>query len=99
METKPDIIEFAESTLGLKLTEFQKEVLRTCYEHKDEMTGPLYLNVGRSQKKVIVKELQVLLQIMKQPQNISEEDACKIGGHTGYVLSKEEIEKVMEEKR
>lgn len=58
---KPDIVEFVESTLGLKLTEFQKKLLKTYYEHKDEMTETLYLNVGRSQKKVIIEGLRALL--------------------------------------
>ena len=62
---KPDKVEFAETTLGLELTEFQKEVLRTCYEHKDEMTEPLYLNVRRSQKKVIVEALRTLVEGVK----------------------------------
>lgn len=35
---KPDIVEFAESTLGHELTEFQKKLLRTYYEHKDDET-------------------------------------------------------------
>ena len=56
---KPDIVEFTESILGLKLTEFQKKLLRTYYEHKDEMIEPLYLNIRRSQKKVIVEALRV----------------------------------------
>lgn len=56
-----DIVEFVESTLGLELTEFQKKFLRTCYEHKDEMTEPLYLNVRRSNKKVFVEALRAVL--------------------------------------
>lgn len=62
---KPDIVEFAESTLGLELTEFQKKLLRTYYEHKDEMTETLYLNIGRSNKKVIVEALQALVEGIK----------------------------------
>ena len=57
---KLDIVEFVESTLDIKLKEYQKKFLRTYYEHKDEMTEPLYLNVGRSQKKVSAKVLQAL---------------------------------------
>lgn len=62
---KPDIVEFVESTLGLELTEFQKKLLRTYYEHKDEMTEILYLNVGRSQRKVIVEALRTLVEGVK----------------------------------
>lgn len=60
---KPDIVEFVESTLGLELTEFQKKLLRTYYEHKDEMTEPLYLNVGRSQRKVIIEALKTCMEV------------------------------------
>lgn len=65
---KPDIAEFVESTLGLELTEFQKKLLRTYYEHKDEMTEPLYLNVGRSQKKVIIEGLRAIAEGVKYEQ-------------------------------
>lgn len=56
----PDIVEFVESTLGLELTEFQKKLLMTYYEHKDEATETLYLNISRSNKKVIIEALRGL---------------------------------------
>ena len=65
---KPDIVEFVESTLGLELTEFQKKLLRTYYEHKDEITETLYLNVGRSQKKVIIEGLRAIAEGVKYEQ-------------------------------
>ena len=58
-------MEFVESTLGLELTEFQKKLLRTYYEHKDDMTNTLYLNVGRSQKKVIIEGLRAIVEGVK----------------------------------
>ncbi|MBP5593982.1 MAG: hypothetical protein J6Y02_01275 [Pseudobutyrivibrio sp.] len=65
---KPDIVEFVESTLGLELTEFQKKLLRTYYEHKDEMIEPLYLNISRSNKKVFIEALQALVEGIKYEQ-------------------------------
>ena len=65
---EPDIVEFVESTLGLELTEFQKKLLRTYYEHKDEMTETLYLNVGRSQRKVIIEGLRAIAEGVKYEQ-------------------------------
>ena len=57
----PDIVEFVESTLCLKLTEFQKKLLRTYYEHKDEATETLYLNINRSNKKVIIEAFRAAM--------------------------------------
>ena len=50
-----DIVEFAESTLGLELKEYQKKILRTYYEHKDEATETLYLNISSGNKMVLIE--------------------------------------------
>ena len=65
---KPDVVEFVESTLGLELTEFQKELLRTYYEHKDETTETLYLNINRSNKKVLIEALRAAMEGVKYEQ-------------------------------
>lgn len=59
---KPDIVEFVESTLGLELTEFQKKLLRTYYEHKDDATETLYLNISRSNKKVLIEAFRAAME-------------------------------------
>ena len=71
---KPDIVEFVEFILGLKLTEFQKELLRTYYEHKDEAAETLYLNINRSNKKVLIEALRAAAEGVKFGKE--EKDEC-----------------------
>jgi len=59
---KLDIVEFTESILGIKLTEFQKKFLRTYHEHKDEATETLYLYINRSNKNVLIEALRYFLE-------------------------------------